>query len=384
MRNAHLNDDRVYPRVGGETLAAMPSITTRTGLSPRGRGNPTALRRAGPPYGSIPAWAGKPCGSAPPSWCARVYPRVGGETPGSRRSISPLSGLSPRGRGTYIDAGVTQFAYGLSPRGRGNLPGADGSEDRTRSIPAWAGKPGSCSGMRSRIGVYPRVGGETGPAMPSTPGGRGLSPRGRGNLWFLVRTPGKERSIPAWAGKPWWRGCRAGLSPRGRGNLEDGESAVGRRRSIPAWAGKPYHSRPSLRQRRVYPRVGGETGGGRSVAGNAGGLSPRGRGNRAGGRSRPGVQRSIPAWAGKPSTCLNTCSSSAVYPRVGGETISRMQRQKLLRGLSPRGRGNHLKTTRGAEVTGSIPAWAGKPTMGADDALRDQVYPRVGGETVDL
>ena len=157
--------------------------------------------------------------------------------------------------------------------------------------------------MRSRIGVYPRVGGETGPAMPSTPGGRGLSPRGRGNLWFLVRTPGKERSIPAWAGKPWWRGCRR-------------------------------------RAERVYPRVGGETWKMAKVPWVGGGLSPRGRGNPTIVGRPCGSVGSIPAWAGKPAAAEAWQVMQEVYPRVGGETVPVAAHVLECSGLSPRGRGN--------------------------------------------
>ena len=158
--------ERVYPRVGGETVAVAELVDCRPGLSPRGRGN-----RAGPvpavrDGGSIPAWAGKPRRTVAIPYPSRVYPRVGGETPKLRPIEHDSTGLSPRGRGNPVR------------RGRGR--------DGRRSIPAWAGKPADVRRMGRPPTVYPRVGGETAiPPTFSSPA-TGLSPRGRGN-------PGRDR-----------------------------------------------------------------------------------------------------------------------------------------------------------------------------------------------
>ena len=70
-----------------------------------------------------------------------------------------------------------------------------------------------------------------------------------------------------------------------------------------------------------------------------------------------------------------------VYPRVGGETRSLGQAELPGQGLSPRGRGNR-RTGRGARApAGSIPAWAGKPSVESLQQTAIGVYPRVGGET---
>ena len=91
----------------------------------------------------------------------------------------------------------------------------------------------------------------------------------------------------------------------------------------------------------VYPRVGGETPETRDADDVLAGLSPRGRGN----LERVGVQvlheGSIPAWAGKPSIRRAAATSERVYPRVGGETHTTISRNLGGEGLSPRGRGNH-------------------------------------------
>ena len=50
---------------------------------------------------------------------------------------------------------------GLSPRGRGNLWYAGGMAGTFGSIPAWAGEPVEYARRVSRVKVYPRVGGGT-------------------------------------------------------------------------------------------------------------------------------------------------------------------------------------------------------------------------------
>ena len=71
----------------------------------------------------------------------------------------------------------------------------------------------------------------------------------------------------------------------------------------------------------------------------------------------------------------------SVYPRVGGETIPRVEPSDTTTGLSPRGRGNPGLMAGYLCDLWSIPAWAGKPSAAASDGRIHQVYPRVGGET---
>ena len=135
-----------------------------------------------------------------------------------------------------------------------------------------------------------------------------------------------------------------GLPPRGRGNLVVLDSKGGNRRSTPAWAGKPRWDPSSDTPETVYPRVGGETMS-RSRRNSPGkGLPPRGRGNRA--HLVPGgILRQV-------------------YPRVGGETAFRARSRILSWGLPPRGRGNHFYGLPDLTLLGSTPAWAGKPRQG--------------------
>ena len=274
-----------------------------------------------------------------------VYPRVGGET--------------------VLSAPDHRHAAGLSPRGRGNRAAGADRQPAPRSIPAWAGKPRWACSPRCRPWVYPRVGGETRTTADRRRMVPGLSPRGRGNPRPRRRQRDVVRSIPAWAGN---------LSRYPPGNRQGG--------SIPAWAGKPRSGRRRSRPGRVYPRVGGETVNASRCRRPGMGLSPRGRGNHIQQQNKSKPRRSIPAWAGKPWTSRSGCVSRRVYPRVGGETISSRTSPVWYAGLSPRGRGNPRLGGIEAELSRSIPAWAGKPRAMIGATIPSGVYPRVGGETI--
>ena len=99
------------------------------------------------------------------------------------------------------------------------------------------------------------------------------------------------------------------------------------------------------------------------------------------GLSLPRVVRSIPAWAGEPSSGCVMLSLSTVYPRVGGGTSSAFIVTIQEEGLSPRGRGNPEPRRRCTHRWGSIPAWAGEPHVAQEKSAIPTVYPRVGGGT---
>ena len=152
---------RVYPRVCGGTGASSSSGFTTSGLSPRMRGNPTAVGLLLGLAGSIPAYAGEPCTPGPQRQNRRVYPRVCG--------------------GTLYDSARQADWQGLSPRMRGNQPPKSHNISNKRSIPAYAGEPPS--DMRSELQdtVYPRVCGGTRDLRRARHAISGLSPRMRGN-----------------------------------------------------------------------------------------------------------------------------------------------------------------------------------------------------------
>ena len=297
-----------------------------------------------------------------------------------------------------MDRASPTLLMGLSPRGRGNQAGGVHRALFQGSIPAWAGEPWNC---------------------PI----RGLSPRGRGNRLLLRLEKEGTRSIPAWAGDKISGGKEAvdtvyprvgggtalvaagiliykGLSPRGRGNHGYTDFRNARVRSIPAWAGEPCRIPSARALHRVYPRVGGGTGVHRRGRKPRHGLSPRGRGNRERSHLRSQLNRSIPAWAGEPTTTARSRPASKVYPRVGGGTDPGSAPGSAQVGLSPRGRGNP-STLQGVgsplrsipawagepaaqrrwSLEGSIPAWAGEPSIHWCGVNPMPVYPRVGGGT---
>ena len=254
-------------------------------------------------------------------------------------------------------------------------------------------------------GVYPRVCGGTGVGITQNPPGAGLSPRVRGNLFIGGGRSAQHGSIPACAGepdeaeldekspgvyprvcggtrstKPWAR-WRPGLSPRVRGNRWSFWMYTGDLRSIPACAGEPSDTHHGTNGHPVYPRVCGGTAHRPECAGPWHGLSPRVRGNRDTSSFTPYSSGSIPACAGEPYTSSRSGSYDRVYPRVCGGTSLRPEQILVVRGLSPRVRGNPVSSRGAPWRLGSIPACAGEPSSPYRLAMLAWVYPRVCGGT---
>ena len=233
----------------------------------------------------------------------------------------------------------------------------------------------------------------------------GLSPRARGNPTTVSQTARRGGSIPACAGEPRKtlsiiiglpvyprvRGGTAGaavstsqslgLSPRARGNHRVGSAGVGGVGSIPACAGEP-RSRGSVPcSNAVYPRVRGGTHWRGNSSKSPKGLSPRARGNPL--RSHPESEsgRSIPACAGEPQPLPPSATAPGVYPRVRGGTGHAPRPHLETYGLSPRARGNRYRCWCGLLCNRSIPACAGEPPHLHARSQRAQVYPRVRGGT---
>ena len=173
-------------------------------------------------------------------------------------------------------------------------------------------------------------------------------------------------------------------------------------RSIPACAGEPHPEADFPGLPGVYPRVCGGTRksipcppppkglsprvrgnqSATSAAGTATGLSPRVRGNRDQTRRQSLQQRSIPACAGEPTVLLRVRVMREVYPRVCGGTPCPVQQHHIVRGLSPRVRGNRLRHCPGGDGSRSIPACAGEPMNPSVISSTARVYPRVCGGTL--
>ena len=225
---------------------------------------------------------------------------------------------------------------------RGNRPGRVSENVFTRSIPACAGESPTKSGCTTAATVYPRVcGGIVVSVMPSLPG-MGLSQRVRGNRTMGAAVPVVVRSIPACAGE----------SPAGRGPASTVE---------------------------VYPRVCGGIDEAITATATTEGLSPRVRGNRSFLGFCSSRSRSIPACAGESHVQATMHHLLQVYPRVCGGIAGRRRPDRVLRGLSPRVRGNPQHQSRCHGANRSIPACAGESRRGCGRQFGDGVYPRVCG-----
>ena len=234
---------------------------------------------------------------------------------------------------------------------------------------------------------------------------RGLSPRVRGNHYYLRRGQWRPWSIPACAGEPkcppllpevgkvYPRVCggtavgkgivirRRGLSPRVRGNRGRAARGGDGGRSIPACAGEPPIALGGALLVAVYPRVCGGTAVRERGYLLTEGLSPRVRGNRIPGRSGAYQDGSIPACAGEPALPARTPSPARVYPRVCGGTLASPPAAHTRTGLSPRVRGNPRRNWKSTSHKGSIPACAGEPAGQPSRRIPGRVYPRVCGGT---
>ena len=207
-----------------------------------------------------------------PGATPRVHPRVCGETRGRWWRSSFGSGPSPRVRGNPELAGAHAVACG--------------------SIPACAGKPGVGRRRGRKVGVHPRVCGET---------------FTRPRTWIT----------------------QSGPSPRVRGNHPQRQPATEHPGSIPACAGKPRGEMKDQEEPGVHPRVCGETFTRPRTWITQSGPSPRVRGNHP--QRQPATEHpgSIPACAGKPRGEMKDQEEPGVHPRVCGETVA------------PRCRGRH-------------------------------------------
>ena len=255
-----------------------------------------------------------------------------------------------------------------------------------------------------RATAHPRVGGENsvwGRAVRPVPGS---SPRGRGKPCLHMAVSVSSGLIPAWAGKTVMRtfeplGARAhprvggenlgryrlrqdviGSSPRGRGKPYIRRRRAGIQRLIPAWAGKTSWRLAPPRDRGAHPRVGGENLICRDHRRVLCGSSPRGRGKPHCSDQRTLRGGLIPAWAGKTSTGSVLPDGCRAHPRVGGENAIMTVISGALTGSSPRGRGKQFGGFGVDAGLRLIPAWAGKTS--AFDAARSAraAHPRVGGE----
>ena len=231
-----------HPRACGENALAVSSAVAGSGSSPRVRGKPRASAVIAAHPGLIPARAGKT-----PRWTWRArfssaHPRACGENAEGADDQLTMTGSSPRVRGKRgqrpgsrrvrrlipARAGKTWYPNrprsippahpracgenaaaskigsrvdGSSPRVRGKPDGERAGGDRSRLIPARAGKTVGDDADRQDSGAHPRACGENSAMIFLAMRPMGSSPRVRGKRPWTHRRPLPGGLIPARAGK---------------------------------------------------------------------------------------------------------------------------------------------------------------------------------------
>ena len=146
-----------------------------------------------------------------------------------------------------------------------------------------------------------------------------------------------------------------------RGHLIKLGRFSGVERTIPAYAGAPFFARLAHHGAGDYPRVCGGTGAMQVTLTTAAGLSPRMRGHLGDVEALAASFGTIPAYAGAPGAEQPLQGKHGDYPRVCGGTVSGGMPVACCTGLSPRMRGHQLDAVDASQRRGTIPAYAGAP-----------------------
>ena len=129
----------------------------------------------------------------------------------------------------------------------------------------------------------------------------------------------------------------------------------------------------------VYPRTGGGNVFHQYIIRIVRGLSPHGRGKHQVRQALNNAVPSIPARAGETHCPTVLLRDYPVYPRTGGGNGWARQKGVSLTGLSPHGRGKLLVISLVPLLQGSIPARAGETHHRRRFYSPPAVYPRTGG-----
>ena len=312
-----------HPRACGENPDGGKYTAGQTGSSPRVRGKPGALVLDEGLRGLIPARAGK----TPTSWgtksASAAHPRACGENPSAVGFGSSALGSSPRVRGKQCGGRSWSRCIGLIPARAGKTNGRTAAARSGPAHPRACGEnTGTSTCCTAAVGSSPRVRGQHGMFL-SSEGARGLIPARAGKTRDCPFVRGCPRAHPRACGEnfvAWGRSFAVtGSSPRVRGKRGLVRIAHGVDRLIPARAGKTGHPHRDLPRRRAHPRACGENAIDGIVSLFTGGSSPRVRGKPCGCPQRRTQLRLIPARAGKTSAPPQRMSSPWAHPRACGE-----------------------------------------------------------------
>ncbi len=134
---------------------------------------------------------------------------------------------------------------------------------------------------------------------------------------------------------------------------------------IPADAGEPPDERTGEIRKGAYPRGRGGTAVEIPERVVVKGLSPRTRGNLPSTAAPIPASGPIPADAGEPGALLQVRRWMRAYPRGRGGTQGKRRSSGGETGLSPRTRGNRTPSSSNRPSSGPIPADAGEPLLAA-------------------
>ena len=151
---------------------------------------------------------------------------------------------------------------------------------------------------------------------------------------------------------------------------------------IPACAGKTAPERSRCHTRKAHPRVCGENTSSMSCTMPGRGSSPRVRGKPDGRYPRYQLTGLIPACAGKTGWWSTTARLGRAHPRVCGENRQWGTGSMRVGGSSPRVRGKPGHAAQGRSEPGLIPACAGKTPAPGSVLSATRAHPRVCGENL--
>ena len=153
-----------------------------------------------------------------------------------------------------------------------------------------------------------------------------------------------------------------------------------RERLIPAHAGKTQAPRSRKPRTRAHPRACGENLPTHSKSKLVVGSSPRMRGKHLPMLVESGLQRLIPAHAGKTAVFQPIQFLPQAHPRACGENLSRRRVTPGTAGSSPRMRGKPGQTGLHLQRGRLIPAHAGKTVDALSMIVAASAHPRACGE----
>ena len=174
-----------------------------------------------------------------------------------------------------------------------------------------------------------------------------------------------------------------GSSPLTRGKPAATETDAGIERLIPAHAGKTPTCHPAASRYPAHPRSRGENSGDVTDAAGGRGSSPLTRGKLRSNLGIRGASGLIPAHAGKTREASPGADPTWAHPRSRGENLSRPRGWGKSPGSSPLTRGKLQRRQGDRNTVRLIPAHAGKTRRPPNRGCSHRAHPRSRGENTD-